>query len=181
MREARREYFEKHSPNITTYGMHDLSEVFRCMAESAKLLGLAIYEIQEVSKGPDELQQANYALRSLPKGLKFLWVVPPSESPKVMGLVGIHGPDTLCHFNDWPTAPGVGRRARMRKQLLTTCRWYTTGFVWCLTNVTTTHEPHQTLFTTMVGKTVHPQKRKTPMNQFHQSNCQQGTGIINLS
>ena len=42
------------------------------MAESAMLLGLAIYKIQEVWKGPDELQQANYALRSLPKGLKFL-------------------------------------------------------------------------------------------------------------
>ena len=28
------------------------------------------------------LKQVNYALWSLPKGLKFLWVVPPSESPK---------------------------------------------------------------------------------------------------
>ena len=44
------------------------------MAESAKLLGSAIYEIEEVWKGPDELQLANYALKSLPKGLK----VPPS-------------------------------------------------------------------------------------------------------
>ena len=54
-------------------GMCDLSEVFRHMAESAKLLGSAIYEIQEVwGEGPDKLQQVNYALRSLPKGLKFL-------------------------------------------------------------------------------------------------------------
>ena len=72
MREARKEYFKKHSPNFTMEGMHDLSEVFRHMAESGMLLGLAIYEIQEAWKGPDELQQANYALRSLPKGLKFL-------------------------------------------------------------------------------------------------------------
>ena len=49
--------------------------------------------------GPDELQQANYALRSLPKGLKFLHAVPPSESPKVMALVGIHDLDALCCFN----------------------------------------------------------------------------------
>ena len=62
-------------------GTCDLSEVFRCMAESAKLLGLAIYEIQEVWKGLDELGQANYALRALPKGLKFLQAVPPSDSP----------------------------------------------------------------------------------------------------
>ena len=53
------------------------------MAESAKLLVLAICEIQEVWKGPDELQQANYVLRSLPKGLKFLQVVPPSESQRL--------------------------------------------------------------------------------------------------
>ena len=65
------------------------------MVETAKLLGLAIYKIQEVWKGPDELQQANYALRSLPKGLKFLRVVPPLEFPKVIGLVGIHDPDAL--------------------------------------------------------------------------------------
>ena len=65
------------------------------MAKSANLLGTTIYEIQEVWMEPDELQQANYALRSLPKGLKFLHVVCPSESPKVMGLVGIHDPDAL--------------------------------------------------------------------------------------
>ena len=53
-------------------GTCDLSEVFRHMAESTKLLGSAIYKIQEVWKGPDELQQANYTLRSLPKGLNFL-------------------------------------------------------------------------------------------------------------
>ena len=36
-------------------GMHDLSEVVRHVAKSAKLLGLAIYEIQDVWEGPDEL------------------------------------------------------------------------------------------------------------------------------
>ena len=78
VRETRKEYFKKHSPNFTTDGMHDLSEVFRHMVKTAKLLDLAIYEIQEVWKGTDELQQANYTLRSVPKGLKFLQVVPPS-------------------------------------------------------------------------------------------------------
>ena len=76
-----------------------LSEVFRCMAETTKLLGSAIYEIKEVWKGPDELQQANYTLRALLKGLKFLRALPPLDSPKVMGLVGIHDPDALHHFN----------------------------------------------------------------------------------
>ena len=49
--------------------------------------------------GRDELRQANYALRFLSKGLKFLHAIPPSESPKAMGLVGIHDPDALCHIN----------------------------------------------------------------------------------
>ena len=49
--------------------MCDLSEVFRHMAETAKLLGSTIYKIKEVWKGPDKLQQAYYALRSLLKAL----------------------------------------------------------------------------------------------------------------
>ena len=78
-------------------GTCDLLEIFRQMASSAELLGTSIYEIQASWIGPDEIKQANYALRSLPKDLKFLHVVPPSESPKVMGLVGIHDLD------DFPT------------------------------------------------------------------------------
>ena len=76
----------------------DLSEIFKQMTMSAELLGTSIYEIQTSWMGPDELKQANYALQSLPKGLKFLCVVPPSESPKVMGLVEIHDLDALCHL-----------------------------------------------------------------------------------
>ena len=41
------------------------------MIETAGLLGSAIYEIQEEWTGWDELQHANYVLRTLPKGLKF--------------------------------------------------------------------------------------------------------------
>ena len=104
------------------------------MAETTKLLGSAIYKIKEVWKGPDELQQANYALRSLPKGLKFLRTVPPLGPPKVMGLVGIHDPDALHHFNGMTHCPLVqeGRKTRMRGQSSTTFRWCTTGSAWCV-------------------------------------------------
>ena len=105
MKEVRKEYFKRHSYNFTVEGTCDLSEVFRQMAESANLLGTAIHEIQVVWTGPDELWQANCALRSLPKGLKFLLVVPPPESPKVMRLVGIHDPDALFHFNSLTNCP----------------------------------------------------------------------------
>ena len=62
--------------------------------------------------GPDELQQANYTLRSLPKGLKFLHAVPPSKSPKAMGLVGIHDPDALCCFNGLTHCPWCGNEGQ---------------------------------------------------------------------
>ena len=47
--------------------------------------------------GQHELEYANYALKTLPKGLKFFHLVSPSESPKVMGLTNIHHPDALYH------------------------------------------------------------------------------------
>ena len=80
MKEARKEYFSKHSYNFTTEGTHNLLDIFKWMDDSAELLGTSIHKIQAVWTRLDELRQANYALRSLPKGLKFLHVVPPSES-----------------------------------------------------------------------------------------------------
>ena len=98
VREMREEYFKTHCPNFSTENTHDLSDIFWCMAKMAKLLSSNIYEIKEVWAGPDELQQANYTLRTLPKGLKFLRAVSPSNSPKVMDLMGIQDLDALCHF-----------------------------------------------------------------------------------
>ena len=83
------------------------------MAKSTDLLGTSIQKIQAVPMGQDELRQANYALRSLPKGLKFLHAVPPSESPKVMGLVGIHDPDALCCFNGLTHCPSCVKEGQI--------------------------------------------------------------------
>ena len=98
VREARREFFLKHSYNFITDGTCDLSKIFQQMTTSGSPLGTSIHEIQASWTIPKELKQVSYALQSLPKGPKFLCAVPPSESPKVMGLVGIHNPDALCHF-----------------------------------------------------------------------------------
>ena len=87
----------------------DLLEVFWHMIMAAELFGSSIYEIKETWVGLDELQQANYALRTLPKGLKFLRAVPLSECPKVMGLMGIHDPDALCHFYRVTHCPWCGK------------------------------------------------------------------------
>ena len=112
VREVRREFFLKHSYNFTTDGTHDLSEIFWQMAMSASLLGTSIHEIQASLAGPEELKQANHAQQSLPKGLKFLYVVPPLESPKVMGLVGIHDPDALHHLSGITSCPWCGKEGQ---------------------------------------------------------------------
>ena len=99
VRKMREEYFRNHCQNFNNEDTPDLTDIFWCMIETTGLLGSAIYEIQEAWTGWDELQHANYVLRTLPKGLKFFWVVSPLECPKVMGLVGIHHPDALWCFN----------------------------------------------------------------------------------
>ena len=88
-------------------------KIFKELAESASLLGEAIYEIQLSWTGPEELKQANYALQSLPKGLGFLRVVPTTESPKVMGLMGIHDPDALhCYYAGYTHCPWCGKEGQ---------------------------------------------------------------------
>ena len=74
-------------------------DIFQSMIESASHLYSEIYEIQETLAGQREVQYANYALKTLLKGLKFFCPVSPSETPKVMGLTGIHHPNALHHFN----------------------------------------------------------------------------------
>ena len=103
--EARLHFFSKHSYNFNQDSNCDLSRIFKKLAMSAGLLGTNMYEIEASWTGLEELKQANYTLQSLPKGLKFLRVVPASESPKVMGLVGIHDPDTLQHFASFTYCP----------------------------------------------------------------------------
>ena len=79
VKEARREFFLKHSYDFTTGGTYDLSGTFRHLAVSADLLDISIYEIQSSWTGPEELKPASYTLQSLPKGLKFLQVVSPQN------------------------------------------------------------------------------------------------------
>ena len=110
--EAREAFFSKHSYNFIDDGTHNLSEIYWQMATNTELLGTLIHKIQALWTGLEEPKQANYALRALPKGLKFLQVVPPSESPKVMGLMGIHDPDDLCCFSGITHCPWCGKEGQ---------------------------------------------------------------------
>ena len=112
MKEARLCFFSNHSCNWVHDSTIDLSEIFKELAESVSLLGEAIYEIQLSWTGPEELKQANYALWSLPKGLRFLRAVPTMESPKVMGLMGIHDPNALQCYAGYTYCPWCGKKGQ---------------------------------------------------------------------
>ena len=89
--------------------MDDLSDIFRELAQGTGLLGESIHEIQLAWNGPEELKHANYVLWSLPKGLKFQRAVSTKESPKIMGLKGIHDSDALWHFTSYTYCPWCGK------------------------------------------------------------------------
>ena len=92
--------------------MDDHSNIFRELAKGANLLGKSIYELQLSWEGPEELKHANYSLHSLPKGLKFLRVVPTLESPKIMGLKGIHDADALQCFAGYTYCPWCSKEGQ---------------------------------------------------------------------
>ena len=181
VRGMREEYFKCHSQNVSTENTHDLSEVSQWMIVAAELLGSSIYEVKEEWAGPDELWQANYALRTLFKGLNFLRAVSPSESPKVMGLTDIHVPDELCHFykvNHWPWCRKEGQK---RAQWSATSRWHIIGWALCAKGAMATHPPLPKPFATIARRTANPQGREVLMSHPHWHNHQQEVYEVNLS
>ena len=163
----------KHSYNFVMEGTHNLSEIFRQMTINAKLLDTSIYKIQASWMGLDELKQANNALSSLPKGLKFLHAVPPSESPKVMGLVGIHNLDTLCHFSGITHCPWCGKEGQNEGTMVNHLQTvhYRLDLV-----CKKCHDCPSTMSDTLChhghGRIVGNPERKILMSQFHLSNYQ---------
>ena len=109
IKEAREHYFATHPWDWAHSNMDDLSDIFRELAQGTGLLGKFIHKIQVSWNGPEELKHANYILRSLPKGLKFLRAVSTKESPKIMGLKGIHDSDALQHFAGYTYCPWCGK------------------------------------------------------------------------
>ena len=110
MKEARTRYFTTHPWDWTHGNMEDLSDMFKGLAQEAGLLGESIFEIQWLWKGPEHLKQANYVFQTQPKGLKFLRAVSTRESPKEMGLKGIHDPEALQQFARFTYCPWCGKR-----------------------------------------------------------------------
>ena len=151
----REEYFRSHCPNFNNENSCDFTDVFQHMIETTGLLGSTIYEIKEAWTGWDKLQQANYVLRTLLKGLKYFRAVSPSESQKVMELMGIHDLDALCHFNGLTHCPGVGRRVKMKALLSTTWGPHTSWALY-VRNVSAAHPSHWRPSAATAGRTTNP-------------------------
>ena len=112
VKEARAHYFTTNPWDWTHGDTEDLSNMFKGLTQEAGLLGESIFEIQQSWKGPEHLKQANYVFLTQPKGLKFLRVVSARESPKEMGLKGIHDPEALQHFAGFTYCPWCGKRGQ---------------------------------------------------------------------
>ena len=112
VKEARPHYFTTHPWDWICGNTEDLSDMFKGLAQEAGLLGESIFKIQWSWKGPEHLKQANYVFQTQPKGLKFLRAVSTRESPKEMGLKGIHDPEALWHFSRFTYCPWCGKRGQ---------------------------------------------------------------------
>ena len=109
VKEARAHYFATHSWDWAHSNSEDLCNIFRELTQETGLLGESIFEIQWSWKGPDHLKQANCVFHFQPKGLRFLRAVSTKESPKEMGLKGIHDPEALQHFIGYTYCPWCGK------------------------------------------------------------------------
>ena len=112
VKEARAHYFTTHSWDWVHGNMEDLLDIFKGLTQEAGLLGESIIEIQWSWKGLEHLKHANYVFQTHPKGLKFLRVVSAKESPKEMGLKGIHDPEALQHFSGFTYYLWCGKRGQ---------------------------------------------------------------------
>ena len=118
VKEARAHYFTTHSWDWIHGNTEDLSDIFKGLAQEAGLLGKSIFKIQWLWKGPEHLRQANYIFQTQPKGLKFLRAVSTKESPKEMGLKGIHNPEALWHFSRFTYCPWCGKRGQNKGTII---------------------------------------------------------------
>ena len=142
VKEARACYFTTHSWDWAHSNSEDLSNIFRELTQEAGLLGESIFEIQWSWEGLEHLKQANYNFHSQPKGLRFLRAVSAKESPKEMGLKGIHDPEALWHFVGYTYCPWCGKYRRNEGTIVNHLRMvhYKLGLIcnWCFGCPTTT-------------------------------------------
>ena len=109
---ARQAYYKAHWPNFKQEGLYDLSSTFWQLAISTNLLGTKIHEVQEDWSGQQELRATNKAAKASQRDIYFFRVVAPTESPKIMGLKGIHSPEALQRWSGLSFCPWCGKEGQ---------------------------------------------------------------------
>ena len=117
IKEARARYFATHSWDWAQGNTEDLSDIFKELAQEAGLLDDSI---------------SNYIFQSQPKGLRFLRAVSAKESPKEMGLKGIHDPKALWCFSRFTYCLWCGKLGQNEGTIvnhLRTTHYYKLGLI----------------------------------------------------
>ena len=83
-----------------------------------------IHLVQDQWQGKKELQATNYMVRGSAKDLHYFQIVPPLESPKIMGLKGIHSPRLSSIKPVSCSASGVGKEGQNEGSIVNNlCTW----------------------------------------------------------
>ena len=79
------------------------------MATSTNLLGTYIHEVLETWGSQKDFWAANPMARASPKDIHFFQIILPTESPKIMGLKGIHSSEAQWQWGGWTFCPWCGK------------------------------------------------------------------------
>ena len=111
-------YFRTHALTFHKEDTYKLMEVFKELAEMAGLLGTEVYPVHDQWVGRKELCSAYHAVRGSAKDLHFFRTVASLESPKVIGLQGIHSPEALKQQAGLSFCPWCGKEGQNKGTII---------------------------------------------------------------
>ena len=79
------------------------------MAISNNLLSTEVYKVQETLGGWKDLRATDRVASPSPKDIHFFQIVFPTESPKIIGLKGIHSSEALWQWGGLTLWPWCGK------------------------------------------------------------------------
>ena len=133
---TRQNYFKMHSPEFDHEGSHDLSHMFWEMATSTGLLDSDVHKVLDVWTGQKDLWATHQVAKTSLKDICFFQVVAPTESPKIMGLKGIHSPKGLKQQSGLLFCTRCGKEGQNKGMVANHLRTshYCLGIIygWCL-------------------------------------------------
>ena len=111
-------YFKTHHPKFDHKVSHNLAHEFQKRADSAGLLDLDVYEVQDMWTGQKELCATNHVAKGSLKDICYFQVISPTELSKIMGLKGIHSPEVLKWQNGLSFCSWCGKEGQNEGSLV---------------------------------------------------------------